>query len=403
MSTVPKKRRQYRSGSVFQRKDGMWVGRFGVGKDSRGRRRVITVYATTEQACKEKLEERKIQIARNGVPEKGSGRNITVEQWSAKWLDIVVNDLRPAAYRATASAVRVWINPTLGHKRLVDLSVGDVRSVFTAMRQAGRTQGSRIRVHSDLMKMLKAAKLEGHDILERVYLVEKPKSGENDREAIPAEEAIAMLAVIAGRDDAAMWTGVLLQGLRQAERLGLTWDCVDFVHNTIDISWQLQPLPYIDNKTKDLGFRVPDGYTVRHLVRAFHLVRPKSKAGIRKIPMVPWMRAALLAHKEVSQPNEYDLVWPDEKGQPRKASDDRSGWREIQRLADVRHPAGRFYVLHEGRHATITLLLDLGVDKDTVEAIVGQSKLIAAYDHSDRLPRMRIALEQLANRLALTT
>jgi len=403
MSTVQKKRRQYRSGSVFQRKDGMWVGRFGVGKDSSGRRRTITVYATSEQACKERLEERKQQVARSGVPEKGSGRNITVEQWSAQWLDVVVTELRPSAYRASASAVRVWINPTIGHKRLVDLVPADVRSVFDALRKAGRSQATRIRVHSDLMQLLKAAKLEGHDVLERVYLVKKPKPGESDREAIPGDDAIAILGVIAEGDDVAMWTGVLLQGLRQGERLGLTWDCVDFINDTIDISWQLQPLPYIDNKDKSLGFRVPDGYRVRHLVRAFHLVRPKSKKGQRKIPMVPWMRSALLTHQQTSAPNDYGLIWADDQGQPRKADDDRARWREIQELADVQHPAGRRYVLHEGRHATVTLLLDLGVDKDTVEAIVGQSKLIDAYDHSDRLPRMRVALEKLADRLALTT
>lgn len=401
MSTVDKKRRQYRSGSVFQRKDGMWVGRFEAGKDKDGNRRTITVYATTEPACKEKLDERKQQIARTGVPEKGSGRNMTVEQWSAEWLKIIVNDLRPAAYRSTASAVKVWIIPTIGRKRLSVLTPADVRSVFDALRKAGRKEATRIRVHSDLIQMLKAAKLEGHDVPERVYLVKRPKPGETDREAIPIEQALAILKVVSERDDASLWAALLLQGIRKGERLGLTWSCVDFENEVIDISWQLQPLPYINNKEKALGFRVPDGYTSRHLVRSFHLVRPKSKQGRRIIPMVPWMRNALLAWREVAPDNPYDLVWPTDEGMPRVAATDLEEWKAIQALAKVHHPAGRPYVLHEARHATATLLLELGVPKDVVEAILGHSKLIEAYDHSDRLPKSRVALEQLAERLAL--
>lgn len=402
MSTAAKKRRQYKSGSVFQRKDGMWVGRFEAPRGPDGARRPITVYATSEPACKEKLETRKAEIARNGVPEKGSSqRNMTVEQWSVEWLKIVVNELRPAAYRATASAVKVWIVPTIGRKRLSALTPADVRSVLDALRKAGRTEGTRIRVHSDLMQMLKSAKLEGHDVPERTYLVKKPKAGENDREAIPVDDSLAILSVVSTRLDASLWAALLLQGLRQGERLGLTWSCIDFENDVIDISWQLQPLPYIDNRDKTLGFRVPDGYKSRHLVQAFHLVRPKTKKGHRPIPMVSWMREALLAWREVAPANDYDLVWPTDDGMPRKAVTDRVEWKAIQELADVTHPSGRRFLLHEARHGTATTLLELGVDKDTVTAILGQSKFVETYDHSDRMPAKRAALEQLAGRLSL--
>ena len=38
-----------------------------------------------------------------------------------------------------------------------------------------------------------------------------------------------------------------------------------FDAGTITIEWQLQPLPYRDKTNRAAGFRVPDGYTVRHL------------------------------------------------------------------------------------------------------------------------------------------
>lgn len=110
MSAVDK-RRQYRSGSVFQRKDGMWIGRFEAGTDRDGKRRQITVSATTEARCKEKLEQRKQEIARTGVPEKRARKTDTVAAWSQEWLGIIVNEQRPKAYafRPESIGVARWI------------------------------------------------------------------------------------------------------------------------------------------------------------------------------------------------------------------------------------------------------------------------------------------------------
>jgi integrase len=394
-------RRQYGSGSITQRKDGMWIGRFEAGTDRNGRRRRVTVSATTEARCKEKLEDKKRDVARTGAPESGSGKRTTVETWSRQWLDMMVTELRPGPYRTTASTMKVWVVPTIGRKRLDSLTPQDIRAVFDEQRRANLAQSTRIRAHSDIMQMLKAAMLEGHDVPPRVLLVKKPKPGENDREAIPVEDALAILKVVADRPDASLWTALLLQGIRQGERLGLTWDCVDFENETLDISWQLQPLPYIDNRDKALGFRVPDGYVARHLTRSFHLVRPKTKRSRRIIPMVMWMQNALKVWRDAGPESPFGLVWPDENGMPRTAPADREEWKRIQELADVTHPSGRPFVLHEARHTTATLLLDLGIEKDVVEAIMGHSKFIESYDHSDWLPRSRAALEKVAERLAL--
>lgn len=396
-------RRQYGSGAVFQRRDGMWIGRFEAGTDRDGKRRRITVTAATESRCKERLEAKKREVARTGVPEKISGQSITVESWIKQWLAERERELRPKSYATTASIAKQWIVPTIGRRRLVALTPADVRAVLDAMRMAGKVESTRARAHSDLMQMLKAAILEGHDIPQRVLLVKKPRASEHDREAIPVDQAVALLKQVADRDDAARWAAALLQGMRQAERLGLTWACVDFDRDVIDISWQLQPLPYIDNADKSAGFRVPDGYTAKHLVQAFHLVRPKTAKGQRVIPMVPWMRAALLAWRAKAPENSHDLVWTAGEGLPIRDSADRQAWKDIQEAAGVSHPAGRRYHVQEARHATVTLLLTLGVERAVVEAIVGHSRLVATYDHTDTLPRARAALELLAERLALTT
>lgn len=395
-----KKRRQYGSGSIFQRKDGMWVGRLDVGFDRTGRRRRVQVSATTEPRCKEKLEEKKLEIARHGVPDLAASR-LTVSKWAERWLADIVNDLRPSSYRTTESAVRVWITPIIGRRKLSQLGPADFRSIYTAQREDGKGQGTLVRTHAVLTKMLKDAAREGLPIPQAALLAKKPQIGETDRQAIPLDQCLSILKVVADRPDASLWAAALLQGHRQGERLGLTWSCIDFDSETIDISWQLQTLPYIDNRNKHLGFRVPDGYVAQRLTKAWHLVRPKSKRSRRITPMVPWMRDALLSWREVAPTNDYDLVWPADDGMPIRVDDDREEWKAIQAEAGVTHPAGRPYVLHEARHSTATLLLELGVPRDIVEAILGHSQLVEAYDHANRLPAQRKALAALAKRLEL--
>ena len=394
-------RRQYGSGSIFQRKDGMWIGRFEVGVDRDGQRRRITVSAATETRCKEKLRAKQIEVARHGAPEKSTGMTITVAQWGEQWLPEVEQRLRPSAYANVRSNVRRWIIPTIGRKRLAALTPGDVRAVLTAMRDAGRSPSTRIHAHTDMMQMFRAAIVEGHPIPERVLMVPRPQLGENDRTALTFADANAVLAVAVDQPDASKWVAAFLQGLRQGERLGLTWECVDLDAGTIDISWQLQPLPYVDNRDKARGFRVPDAYMARHLTEAFHLVRPKTKRSRRVIPLVPWMTRALADWREVAGPSPYGLVWPADDGRPQRAETDRAEWVALQVAAGVQHPAGRHYVLHEARHTTATLLRELQVEVETIEAILGHSKFVEAYDHADRLESSRAALGRLAERLAL--
>lgn len=402
--TAEKPRRQYRSGSVFERKDGIWIGRFEAGVDREGKRRQITVSAKTEQLCKERLEDRKVKIAREGVPEKGSGKAPTVSVWSKRWLDIVVDELTPNAYRSSASAVKAWIVPTLGPKRLDALTPADVRAVAVALRKAGRKESSQVRTHAVLMKMLKDAVREDvATVRQSVLMAKAPKLGETDEQAMAIEEALAVLKQGAERPDATKWAAAILQAMRQGERLGLTRECVDFEAHEIDISWQLQRLNYLDNREKGLGFRVPSGYVARHLVGNFHLVRPKSKKSRRIIPMVPWMEDGLRALFDSTPANQYGLVWPAADGTPQDAKDDRADWHALQDAAGVQHPSGRPYKTHEARHTTATLLLELGIPKDVVEAIMGHSKFVETYDHSNKKDKIRAALEQLAEQLALTS
>jgi integrase len=403
----PRKRRQYGTGSVYQRSsDGRWIGKIQAGWSTNGTRRTLTVSASTEAEAKRRLRDKQREIAEAGMPAEGTRRR-TVKAWSEQWLPMHARTVRPKAYASTASAVRRWVVPTIGHKDVERLTPADVRAVRTAVERAGLSLSTAHAAHTALITMLKAARQEGYRVPVNVTEVKGPGRAASDREAIPTDGAVAMLEVAAERHDGSRWVAALLQGIRQGERLGLTWDAVDFDAELIDISWQLQPLPYLDPKDKALGYRVPDGYEARHLTHAYHLVRPKTTAGQRIIPMVPWLASSLASWAQVAPANPWGLVWSDvdrrygrERPAPIRSAADLAAWKDLQAAAGVAHPTGRFYTDHEARNTTATLLFEADVDPKVITAILGHSSIVTSRGYQTvRREGMRDAMERVAKRL----
>jgi integrase len=394
-------RRQYGTGSIGQRADGRWMGRIDAGFTREGKRRQVTVYGRTEAEAKAKLETKRKQIAREGVSI-ATHTSATVRTWALRWLDLRQRRVRPKTYAADKTAVHNWIVPVLGKRKLEALGPADIRALASAQTDAGLSTSSALRTHASFVKMLRDAILEGHDVPQRVLLTEAPAKAVSDRDAMTVESAVAVLSVAATLPHGSRWATALLQGMRPSECLGLTWDRVDFDRGIITIDWQLQSLRYVNSARKDLGVRVPDGYEVRQLAGTQCLVRPKSKAGYRVIPMVPWVRAALLGWRDIAPHSPHGLVWPNVAGGPASEPHDRDEWYGLQGAAGVGHPAGRPYVRHESRHTTATLLLEAGVDPKIIQSIIGHSSIVTTrgYQHA-RVEQAAAALEQIAGQLQL--
>lgn len=422
-------RRKYRSGSVFQRGiDGRWYGVIEAGYYSNGKRRRITVSTSAAEgsrACENKLIQKQREIIRNGTPAEGVGRNPTVRQWAATWLAIQERDKRPKSLINDRSNITAWVVPRIGQKRLDALTPADIRSIGDDIRSAGRAASTSRRVHVVLIKMLRDAVGEGHQVAQRVLMSKAPGAGESDRDAIELPHALALLKTAGelvrrnGEEvDASRWVAAFLQGMRPGECLGFTWPCLDLTKRTADISWQLQALPYkhgcqLTGARWSCGkkkpgwcpqreFAVPHNYIYRHLEHRWCLVRPKTEKGQRIIPLVPWMITAFEKWRVSCPPSPHGLVWPLADGGLRTSKIDASEWNNLQARANVKHASGRPYYLYEARHTTATLLLEAGVDTEIVKAIMGHSSVVTTrgYQHvSQTLTRK--ALEQLASTLQL--
>lgn len=379
-----------------------WRGQFPIGYTASGARRYATVTGKSEKAAATKLRSKINEIEAGGIPRAGATTK-TVRAWSEEWLPLYQKRVSPNRWTDARGVVRRYIVPTIGHKRLSTLTPPDVRLVHAAVNDAGFSLHTSLRAHDVLMVMLKDAGRDGLRVPGNVLTVKRPGAPESERDALPIEHATAILQVASSMENGSLWLCPFLQGLRSGEVRGLTWDRVDFERRLIDVSWQLQALPYEDRAAGT--FRVPEGYQKRQLVGQMHLVRPKTKKSKRILPMVPWVYDALLAWREVAPANPYGLVWTVD-GRPIRTHDHLDAWAALQKAAGVAHTdedgSSRAYTLHEARHTTATLLLRAGVDSHVVTSILGHSKITTSrgYQHVS-LDMERAALEQVASMLQL--
>lgn len=410
----------------YKRKDGKWVARIEAGWTEHGTRRRRTVVAKTEAECKRKLKalRRELALAANPTALQPS---LSVRRWAEQWLPMKAQELRPKAYSAVETQVRRWIIPTIGNRKITELTPAHVRGIDDAIKKAGHSTWTTIGVRRTLTTMLKAAVAEGVQVPPALFAMPMPKRPVSGREAIPAADMVRLLqtaitrervapipagekaernAAMFERMDASRWLAALLYGQRQGETLGMTWDRIDFDRMTMTVDRQLQ---YVGPKAREAGVLDSGWYESEHLTGHYYLVPVKSRAGERVQPLMPALASMLADWRERCPESPYGLVWPRERGGPWSQKDDLAAWRGLQDAAGV-HKGGagtesdpwEYYVLHEARHSVATLLMALQVPAPVMVSVMGHSSMASTqhYQHAD-LEQAQAALSGVAGLLQL--
>lgn len=397
--------------SVYQDKSGQWWAVVETGASRAGKRKRAYRRVKNERDGK-RIEKQIIRDRDKGITI--DGREPTFQQWAEQWLRNQATRVRPKTYTGYQTAIRNYGIPALQRLKLSQIRPTHIRGIADAVKADGHTSTTARDHQQRVMKCLKDARADGHHIADGVLSVPLPARAVTDRTSIPTDQVAAVLAVIAKRDDRSRWMAALLHGMRQGEALGLTWQSLDLNRGLMDISWQLQPLPSIHGcdgncsykragSCPDRRFLIPDGYDYRVLKGRMCLVRPKTHAGQRLIPLVPWMLDALVDWKQNGIPSPHGLVWPDSDGQPQTSRDDHAQWVAIQELAGIRHANDRPWAGHEARHTAASGLLAAGVDPHTVTALLGHSSIAVSrtYMHASQ-QLTREALERVAATLQIS-
>lgn len=400
-------RRMRGEGSVFELRPGQWVGEVDLGYRA-GKRIRKRVYGKTQDAVIKKISRLKRERD-TGVL---AAETVTVTAWLDYWLThIAAERIKPGTLRTYQSYVEEYLKPVLGKRKLAKLEQEHVREFHAHMRtrtrRYGATKGQPIsattirNAHRVLATALTDAMREGKLSRNVATLVGAPRKAAGTRTGMTLTEVNAVLTCARNDPLYARWLAAFVTGARQGELLGLRWDYVN--DGVIDLAWSLQRIPYRHGCTKPCGKKraascpqrrvvIPAGVEHEPVDGNRYLLRPKTSGSIRRVPMIPPLAEAVAA-----LPRRGPFVFSDADGRALDSREDYQAWVALLGRAQVRRRT-----LHEARHTTATLLLELGVDSKISQQILGHSDVLTtALYQTVSIDLAREALNRLGDRLAI--
>lgn len=409
-------------GLHYDAKRGLWVATVDLPRGPNGERRRLRRTSRHQGRAERLLVEMRAEAVAGTITTTGSP---TVQEWLTWWLQhVAATRLKPSTYANYRSAIHRTLIPSLGHLRLDRLTTDDVEKMHAFVTSRGAGAATARYAHAALRKALHDAVARGRIRQNPAALIEAPPPQRTTRTALTVAEAQRILEVTAEDRLAARWALALVLGVRRGEAIGLALDSVET--DRVHISWQLQrlrmkhgcsPRPRADG-TWPCGLRRPGAcpqttaeihspeLESRHLEGGLHLIRPKSRAGWRTLPLPAGLAELVERRVEAAnrEPNPHGLLFTRDNedgpltGRPIEPKLDTEAWQGVAERAGIT----RAGTLHEARHTTATLLQSLGVEESLRVEILGHSSITTTrnYQHAD-ISLRSAALGRLSSMLGL--
>lgn len=296
------KGRALRSGES-QRENGQYMYRY---TDCDGNRRTVYSWrlAASDRTPAGKKDsealrelEKKIQKDLDDRIHIGSANTITLDDEFQTFMEIRA-DLKETTRGAYIELYKKHVSPVLGKRTLDNIRYSDIQRLYTSLCAASAIRPSTVqKINSILIQTFAIAVMDNlirSNPAEHAFAnVSKRLSLESEhRNALTIEETEILLNFVYSTNEFSRWgpliTVLLGTGLRIGEALGLTWSDCDFQNNLIRVTHALLYKP-----TTTTGF-------------IYRISEPKTRSGMRTIPMVKDVRETLQAIKESQARKKYD-------------------------------------------------------------------------------------------------
>ncbi len=359
-----------------QRKDGAYDYRWTAQDGKRH-----SVYAKTLEELREK--EAAIQKDKSdGI--KAEARNVTVNDMFDLWCDLK-RGLKDNTFQNYKYMYNQFVRPDLGRKRISTLKKTDVKRFYNMQADKRMLQASTIDgIHTVLHQVLDMAVDDNYirnNPSERV-LKELKQSHQFDtekRRALTVDEQKLFLDYLKGDRGYNHWYPIfavmLGTGLRVGEVTGLRWCDIDMEGKTVDVN---HTLIYYNHAEDGCYFSVNT---------------PKSKAGVRSVPMLDFVREAFLQERKYQMANGVrcsvtidgytDFIFLNRFGGTQHQGTLNKALRQIIRdcndgvlLKGEKDPVllPRFSC-HTLRHSFTTRLCEAGVNIKVIQDVLGHSDI----------------------------
>jgi integrase len=352
------KKRGNGEGSIYQRKDGRWVGQYLVYLPTGPKYRYI--YAKTRKAAADKLTEAMANRNKGIVFDDG---NITVSEFLSIWLsDCVKDTITASTFERYESIVKLHISPTLGRLKLRILTPAHVQGLYRGRLNSGLSPATLRKIHTVLHKALSHAvkwSLIPRNVTEAAAA---PRLAPEEMRPLSSEEARSLLEAASNDSLEALYVMAVHTGMRQGELLALKWSDINLEGRTVSVRRTL---------TREGG--------------RYCIGEPKTKKSRRTIKLTIAATETLRKHlaRQIDEMGrlgdlyrDRGLVFTTTTGSTVNPSNIRQrSFKKLLNRAGL--PPIRF---HDLRHTCATLLLTSNVHPKIVQEMLGHANVAITLD-----------------------
>ena len=346
-------------GSLMKRRDGRWMGRYWVTLPDGTRKRQQIIRKDHDEVVRLMREE--MTRVDQGLPIY-KDRTRTVETMTKYFLETI----DPKLVRITTllnhqDLAHKYIISMLGTIQLSLLKPEHVQRMIDTMVRQGVGLCTVRRTREALSAILReAVKLE-YVPRNVARLATLPKREHKEKSVWNSEQVARFLEAIGEHPSYPLFLTMFHYGLRRSEVFGLRWIDIDFSGDEIHIRQQRQ-----------------------RFNGEYHILPPKSKAGIRDLPLIPVLTEKLLVLKKEYDTGNYTdgLVFRNKLGNPVEPRSVSETFHYLSRINGLPR-----ITLHEIRHTVATLLKDQGVNPKDAQVILGHSCIsttLSIYTHTTK-------------------
>ncbi len=297
--------------------------------------------------------------------------NLTISELMHNWLfDFLHNSskIKPSTFQRYEGLYRNYIkNSSIAGNKLINVKSIQLQKFYNDLYKDGYS-------HSQICTLNTFLKVFFNWCIDNDYIFKNPCSKVNikgnkndiinnkrkDVEILSEKEIKIIKKYLKGSDFELLFLLDLTTGLRQGELLALDWEHINLKDKSIIVEKSVKEVYIYDDEN------------TKHIETIFQT--PKTANSFRTIP-IPNTMVNLLNEIE----NKQGLLFYDNENNPLKGKNISTKWTKILRECNIPHKK-----FHSIRHTYASMLLQKGVDIETVAELMGHSaiSITQIYLHS---------------------
>ncbi len=360
------------TGQIIKRSEKTWLVRIFLGRDGNGKRKYFnkTIHGSKKDAQKfltEKNREMDLGISIQPAA-------MTLNEFLDKWLsESVKQKTREQTANNYAWLMKKYVRPTLGAKRLSNITTLDAQKLWNQMTAKGLTPRT-VRYTNTILKYAFKQAIQWNFLSKNpCEFCVLPRNIKREMQCLSPQQAVKFLETAKESKHFCLFLLAIETGLRPSEFLALRWQDINFEKAILSVQRAMLELP----KGK------------------FRSDEPKTLKSRRTIPLSNTLIDELKRHrrKQLEQKMKlgsdyqiFDLIFANETGSPFTKQHVR-----LLHFQPLLAKAGLPKIrLHDLRHLCASLLLADGVSPKVIQERLGHSSISITLDiYSHILPSMQ--------------